>query len=519
MTLARSTVGIAQTQSTDLGPSFACDKATSLSEKLICSDRELSSLDLEYSRLYRDRLQEPDRAEVAEIRSNAQSFLQFRDRCADESLGARSLRASEIDCLVQWYHGRIAELSDLPTSAPREWSPRLVAQANVHVDRHRGLFRVRSKKPIPEIYFKAPGVAKFFKMRGEDGAPQPARVDRSISYAVYQDVLGSLTYVRQFLNDGHLDVDYFFNKDGRLAAVERRFDTMSNGGVYVEYETVFYDAAGRETRRTQRAFYGGKLTVIRKELSLPRLQKPLETSWAAFSSARFRAAESLDPTRLGLCHIDVRDGYGQSARILNFAAEPLEVYERSIQRISYRSIDNLADQPVKVRGMSEAVGTLGGKRVYSVTYPTGLVVVLVERQTGRFLPVLYVSPEMEIDHLEVANVDGEEVLYYSSRISGTGGFTSEWYLILDRGVPRNVEYRTVLMAELKKLLPENYGVWKGGGFDLKTLTFSHGVWKDGDANCCPSGGSVEIVLGFEKGRFFVKSSHWEKPDETTAQPR
>lgn len=106
----------------------------------------------------------------------------------------------------------------------------------------------------------------------------------------------------------------------------------------------------------------------------------------------------------------------------------------------------------------------------------------------------------------------EEILHYSSRISGTGNFTDEWYFVLDRGVPRNVEYQTVLLAELKRILPEKFGVWKGGGFNLESLTFSHGVWRDSDGNCCPTGGSVEVVFGFEDGRFLVKSSRYRKPD-------
>src|SRR5688572_3234626 len=76
-----STTKATATQQTVTGPSFPCERATTSTEKLICSDRDLSALDLEYSRLYRQRLQESDGAEVAEIRSNAQFSLPWRDRC------------------------------------------------------------------------------------------------------------------------------------------------------------------------------------------------------------------------------------------------------------------------------------------------------------------------------------------------------------------------------------------------------------------------------------------------------
>ncbi|PYR83179.1 MAG: hypothetical protein DMG19_19760 [Acidobacteria bacterium] len=70
------------------GPSFPCEKATTSVEKLICSDRNLSALDLEYSRLYGQRLQESDKPEAEEIRSRAKSSLQTRDNCANERVDA-----------------------------------------------------------------------------------------------------------------------------------------------------------------------------------------------------------------------------------------------------------------------------------------------------------------------------------------------------------------------------------------------------------------------------------------------
>jgi hypothetical protein len=175
--------------------------------------------------------------------------------------------------------------------------------------------------------------------------------------------------------------------------------------------------------------------------------------------------------------------------------------------MNYVSIDSAPP----AAGQSQAIGTLSGKKVYSVIYPGGLTGILVERQTNRYLPALFVSPERPIDSLGIVKMEGEDVLVYSSTIPGTGNFRNEWYFVSNHGIPKRVDYESVLSDELKKILPEHYGVWKGGGFDASTLTFSHSVWKDGDANCCPSGGSVKVLLGLKDGRFVVKSSHWEKP--------
>ena len=61
-------------QTPRLGPSFSCQKATTSTEKLICSDSELSALDLEYSRLYDKRVQESsDKAKINGIKSSAKS--------------------------------------------------------------------------------------------------------------------------------------------------------------------------------------------------------------------------------------------------------------------------------------------------------------------------------------------------------------------------------------------------------------------------------------------------------------
>jgi hypothetical protein len=190
----------------------------------------------------------------------------------------------------------------------------------------------------------------------------------------------------------------------------------------------------------------------------------------------------------------------------------LDVYQRFPPPMNHRNFDSIYAVGGKAAGVPLRLGTLGGKQVYAVQYPSGLTGVLVERQPDRFLPVLYVNPELQIDRLEVMKVgNNEDLLAYSTTMSGTGHFTQDWYFVLENGIPKSIHYRTVLADELKKILPANSGVWKGRGFNAETFVFSQSVWKQGDANCCPTGGSVEVVLGLEKNRFVVESSHYEKP--------
>ena len=488
------------------GPSFPCEKATTSVEKLICSDRNLSALDLEYSRLYGQRLQESDKPEAEEIRSRAKSSLQTRDNCANDRVDAASLKASELECLASWYYGRIAELSEMPSPAPAEWSPRFVAAVEIYI---HPLWRMRDQKPVPEVYVRDPGADRFLKMSVEYGAAQPANLDRSVSFYVYRNVAGSLTYVAEYRNL-QAGPRYFFSKDGRLAAVGRRFGTrLPNGDPYVESETVFYDAAGRETLRTLLAYEKGKITEPVKALSPPRLEKPSFNTFAAFFDARFKTANNPDPNQLGLCYLDLADGYGSFARILNIPAQPLDFYKNSIPPMNYSGLDDIWAKRSPASGVAQDLGTLDGKRVYSVNYPGDLHALLVERQAGRFLPVMYFSPFTKIDRLEIVKSGDRQVLGYSSRISGSGGQIDEWYFILDRGIPKSVKYRPAVEAELKKILPEHWDT-RGGNFELRTLTFSSPIWKEEDARCCPTGGSVKVELGIKDSGFIVKSSRVEK---------
>ena len=106
------------------------------------------------------------------IKSNATFFLQQRENCTKSAgLALNVVRSYEFDCLISWYHVRIANLSDIPKPAPTEWSPRLIDGVSIYVDRHRGLQRTRSQKQPPDIYFKSSGIDKLFKRSGADGNP------------------------------------------------------------------------------------------------------------------------------------------------------------------------------------------------------------------------------------------------------------------------------------------------------------------------------------------------------------
>ncbi|MFL9841472.1 hypothetical protein ABS767_10900 [Sphingomonas sp. ST-64] len=51
-------------------------------------------------------------------------------------------------------------------------------------------------------------------------------------------------------------------------------------------------------------------------------------------------------------------------------------------------------------------------------------------------------------------------------------------------------------------LPKGFGIWKGVDYDFEGLGASSKLWRDKDANCCPSGGDALIDFAIE-GRSLV----------------
>jgi uncharacterized protein len=472
---------IAEPQGTEGSTGISCADAAISAEKLICSDRDLIALDQEYSRVVANEL--PDRTK---------DLLQSRDKCVDDGADSTVLRSMQLQCVQNWYYGRIAELSDTPKTPPSEWTPRLIAGVSVYI---------RRQNLVADVYARAASTEKFFKMRFEKGQPQPARLDKSVLYYVYRNVLGRLNYVQEYRNEGHLDLAYFFNKDGRLTAETRHADQKVGNVVYVETESVFYDSAGRETSRTRTAFENGRIVASREKSPIPRLEKPAFNSFAGFFNERFSSARGLDADQLGLCYVSLSDGYGPQTRVLNLAAEPLSYYQHTIPAVNYSNMD----KPQSSEGTVRQLGTLIGMRVYVVEYSVSFHVILVERARDRFLPVLIVSPDEPIDDLEIQKVEGQDLLVYSSTISGNAHYVDDWYFIVERGIPRRIQYDTVLQSELKKIRPESVIVPnRSGRFDPKTLTYREYV--------APWGNYVEVVFGLRNGAFYVKSSLYHKED-------
>lgn len=82
-------------------PSFSCRNARMRSERMVCANDRLASLDREMSSLFYSVMSDADGAIRAELRRSRDRFLAWRDRCSNET------------CVAEAYRDRIAEIKDI----------------------------------------------------------------------------------------------------------------------------------------------------------------------------------------------------------------------------------------------------------------------------------------------------------------------------------------------------------------------------------------------------------------------
>jgi hypothetical protein len=107
-----------------------------------------------------------------------------------------------------------------------------------------------------------------------------------------------------------------------------------------------------------------------------------------------------------------------------------------------------------------------------------------------------------------------------TRESGTGHFWLEDYFVFDEAQQTIVNLQVLerIGEDLRRLLPATQGVRKGGGFDIRTLTFSHSIWNEGDANGNPTGGRVTLKFRLAAGRLELVGASVEPPEKGESPP-
>ncbi len=91
---------------------------------------------------------------------------------------------------------------------------------------------------------------------------------------------------------------------------------------------------------------------------------------------------------------------------------------------------------------------------------------------------------------------GVLLLHLQLRYPGTGHFREDVvYHVSPDGALHRVRLSAPGERYLAALSPGE-GIWKSPSYDFRedAMRFSFGIWRDGDANCCPSGGQVQGVF-------------------------
>lgn len=91
----------ANPETASTNPSFDCRRARARSERMVCSNPSLASLDRTMSSQFYSVISNADSATRSELRRTRDRFLAFRNRCPDEN------------CVAQAYRDRMDEIRDI----------------------------------------------------------------------------------------------------------------------------------------------------------------------------------------------------------------------------------------------------------------------------------------------------------------------------------------------------------------------------------------------------------------------
>jgi hypothetical protein len=168
------------------------------------------------------------------------------------------------------------------------------------------------------------------------------------------------------------------------------------------------------------------------------------------------------------------------------------------------------------------IGMLRGFAIYDVFYRFDDHVdaktadwksIHVEASPGQFHEIYHLQPTAgELNPSYLLKVGSEKIVATSTLIPGTGSYYYEDYFWFSSAGAERIDIEKITGAA-QSVLPNGNGVWQGGGLDMTAQRYFMPVWKEGDANCCPSGGTVEIRFRLQDGRVVVTSKHYDPKGE------
>jgi len=111
-------------------------------------------------------------------------------------------------------------------------------------------------------------------------------------------------------------------------------------------------------------------------------------------------------------------------------------------------------------------------------------------------------------HIEYFMSPAGTLLRVPVQLSGTGAFNKHFHFLWHNGLWQEIDTQGWLRTV--RLTP-GHGIWKGVVVDLQAFTARSSVWRDGDGNCCPSGGEVEVKLTLKGRTLVIESQAYHPP--------
>jgi pimeloyl-ACP methyl ester carboxylesterase len=124
--------------------------------------------------------------------------------------------------------------------------------------------------------------------------------------------------------------------------------------------------------------------------------------------------------------------------------------------------------------------------------------VLFERVNDDIGMYVYAEPE-------VARTAAGTILYLPIRVDGTGNYNESEYYLRKGGAWQRLDFDS-WQKELVARVPPGREIWKGLWPNLKTMRVETGLYRKGDGNCCPSGGTIRARLAIRDMRFVIAST-------------
>jgi hypothetical protein len=138
-----------------------------------------------------------------------------------------------------------------------------------------------------------------------------------------------------------------------------------------------------------------------------------------------------------------------------------------------------------------------GVAIFTQDHPDGAARLLFERVEPDIGTLRYDKPEI---------VQGSvgTLLYVPIAIDGTGVGNESEYYVREKSEWKSVEAKEWL-NELVQRIPPGLKILKGVWPDVHTLRAEAGLYREHDANCCPTGGVAKIQVEIRAERFVIAS--------------